>query len=343
METQGLVVSDSKMMTEPNEPTTEQANSMLFEMQDIGLAAFQMRTKANVTGENAETSYLSCNPNTLKYGLNTEAKELNIASGVSSGATVKTHDTKWLLEPVGATATNTAGTVYQHALKVKVSAMSDGYSYSTLCLPFNYTLPDGIIAQTGTTVPDESYAGSQHYHGTFELRDVEGSVKAGQPIIIKASTSAVTNGYIEVLLSADNPTVAVEDPVIKGVYLTQVLDKLQNDAQKVFILGSKNKIAQFRVNAQKGYDNVANNLFVNHNKLYMVLTNEQASALSSGKAIEVDFDLDSLPTDIDNVEQTEQQDNGDIYDLQGRRVEHINRPGIYIRNGKKFVVRRGQY
>ncbi len=343
METQGLVVSDSKMMAEPKTPTTEQTNSMLFQMQDIGLAAFQMRTKANVTGENAEKSYLSCNPSTLKYGLNAEAKELNIASGISSGATVKTHDTKWLLEPVGTTATNAAGNVYQHALKVKVSAMSDGYSYSTLCLPFNYTLSDGIIAQTGTTVPDESYAGSQHYHGTFKLEDVKGSVKAGQPIIIKASTSAVTNGYIEVLLSADNPTVAVEDPVIKGVYLTQVLDELQNDAQKVFILGSKNKIAQFRVNAQKGYDNVANNLFVNHNKLYMVLTNEQASALSSGKAIDVDFDLDSLPTDIDNVEQTEQQDNGDIYDLQGRRVEHINRPGIYIRNGKKFVVRRGQY
>lgn len=343
METQGLVVSDSKMMAEPNEPTTEQTESMLFQMQDIGLAAFQMRTKANVTGENAETSYLSCNPSTLKYGLNTEANELNIASGISSGNTVKTHDTKWLLEPVGTTATNTAGTVYQHALKVKVSAMSDGYSYSTLCLPFNYTLSDGIIAQTGTTVPDESYAGSQHYHGTFKLQDVKGSVKAGQPIIIKASTSAVTNGYIEVLLSADNPTVAEENHVIKGVYLTQVLDELDNDAQKVFILGSKNKIAQFRVNAQKDYDNVANNLFVNHNKLYMELTNEQASALSSGKAIEVDFDLDSLPTDIDNVEQTEQQDNGDIYDLQGRRVEHINRPGIYIRNGKKFVVRRGQY
>ncbi|MBO6217060.1 MAG: hypothetical protein J6N73_05365 [Prevotella sp.] len=343
METQGLVVSDSKMMAVPDEPTPEQTESMLFQMQDIGLGAFQMRTKANVNGENAEKSYLSCNPSTLKYGLNTGADELSVASGISSGNTVKTHDTKWLLEPVGTTATNAAGNVYQHALKVKVSAMSDGYSYSTLCLPFNYTLSDDIIAQTGTTVPDESYAGSQHYHGTFELQNVTGSVKAGQPIIIKASTSAVTNGYIEVLLSADNPTVAVEDPVIKGVYLTQVLDELDNDAQKVFILGPKNKIAQFRVNAQKDYNNVANNLFVNHNKLYMVLTNEQASALSSGKAIEVDFDLDSLPTDIDNVEQTEQQDNGDIYDLQGRRVEHINRPGIYIRNGKKFVVRRGQY
>ena len=150
METQGLVVSDSKMMAEPNEPTTEQTNSMLFQMQDIGLAAFQMRTKANVTGENAETSYLSCNPNTLKYGLNTEAKELNIASGISSGATVKTHDTKWLLEPVGATATNEAGTAYQHPLKLKLTNLGEDMFYATACFPFDVTMPAGAYAYSCT-------------------------------------------------------------------------------------------------------------------------------------------------------------------------------------------------
>ena len=348
-ETQGLVLNgaaDALTLIDMPEGSdlAEKNGTLYFQIQDIGQTAFQIRSKADATTTPNEGAYFGYSPSQenqrQKYLLHNDEAELSVYDGAHD---THIHSTKWLLEPVGATATNEAGVTYSRPLKVKVSAMSDGYSYSTLCLPFNYTLPDGIIAQTGTTVPDESYAGSQHYHGTFELKNVKGSVKAGQPIIIKASTSAVTNGYIEVLLSADNPTVAVEDPVIKGVYLTQVLDKLQNDAQKVFILGSKNKIAQFRVNAQKGYDNVANNLFVNHNKLYMVLTNEQASALSSGKAIEVDFDLDSLPTDIDNVEQTEQQDNGDIYDLQGRRVEHINRPGIYIRNGKKFVVRRGQY
>ena len=49
-------------------------------MQDIGLGAFQMRTKANTSGENAETSYLSCNPNVMKYGLNIEGNELNVGT-----------------------------------------------------------------------------------------------------------------------------------------------------------------------------------------------------------------------------------------------------------------------
>ena len=344
METQGLVVSDSKMMAEPDEPTTEQTESMLFQMQDIGLGAFQMRTKASATAATpVETAYLSCNPNTLKYGLNTEAKELNIASGVSSGATVKTHDTKWLLEPVGATATNEAGTAYQHTLKVKVSAMSDGYSYSTLCLPFSYTLADGIVAQKGEIKGGIVQENGPHFHGTFELSAVEGPVKANEPVVIKAPTSSVVGGSVEVVLS-NTTEYAEENAVIKGVNLTQVLDELDDSKKKVFTLGSNRGKPQFRVNAVKDYTNVANNLFVNHNKIFLVLTNEQADALARGLSVVVDYDIDEeITTSISETSTTGRNDEGTIYDLSGRKVTRITQPGVYIRNGKKFVVRRGQY
>jgi hypothetical protein len=345
LETQGLVVSDSKMMAVPDEPTTEQTESMLFQMQDIGQTAFQMRTKASATAATpVETAYLSCNPNKLKYGLNAEAKELNIASGVSSGATVKTHDTKWLLEPVGATATNEAGTAYQRPLKVKVSAMSDGYSYSTLCLPFNYTLGEGLKAQKGTITGGVTAENGPHFHGTFELRDVEGTVKAGEPVVIKALSTAVTGGYVEVLLANEAPTPAEENLLIKGVSLTQELDKLDDSKKKVFTLGSNRGKPQFRVNAVKDYTNVANNLFVNHNKIFLVLTNEQADALARGLSVVVDYDIDEeITTSISETSTTGRNDEGTIYDLSGRKVTRITQPGVYIRNGKKFVVRRGQY
>ena len=49
-------------------------------------------------------------------------------------------------------------------------------------------------------------------------------------------------------------------------------------------------------------------------------------------------------TGVDVVGNEEINKNNDtIYDIQGRKVEYISRPGIYIRNGKKFVVRKGQY
>ena len=34
-----------------------------------------------------------------------------------------------------------------------------------------------------------------------------------------------------------------------------------------------------------------------------------------------------------------QRADGKIYDLTGREVQNITRPGIYIRNGRKFVVK----
>jgi arabinan endo-1,5-alpha-L-arabinosidase len=36
---------------------------------------------------------------------------------------------------------------------------------------------------------------------------------------------------------------------------------------------------------------------------------------------------------MDNVEES----NSAIYDLQGRRISQPTRPGIYIRNGKKYI------
>jgi len=44
-------------------------------------------------------------------------------------------------------------------------------------------------------------------------------------------------------------------------------------------------------------------------------------------------------TGVEEMNMSEQQSNGYTYDLMGRRVNHSNlTPGVYIRNGKKFMV-----
>jgi hypothetical protein len=45
------------------------------------------------------------------------------------------------------------------------------------------------------------------------------------------------------------------------------------------------------------------------------------------------------PSAIHDVLQPATMNDTIIYDLQGRVVAHPTRPGIYIRNGKKFIVR----
>ena len=74
------------------------------------------------------------------------------------------------------------------------------------------------------------------------------------------------------------------------------------------------------------------------------LTLEPVEITSALLAVE----MHEAPTGADNVETgvecvTDMTDNqdGDIwYTLQGIRVERLSMPGIYIRNGRKTVVRR---
>ena len=46
-------------------------------------------------------------------------------------------------------------------------------------------------------------------------------------------------------------------------------------------------------------------------------------------------------TNTNSIESVEQENNGDgnIYDLQGRIISNPDKPGIYIKNGRKFIVR----
>lgn len=56
-----------------------------------------------------------------------------------------------------------------------------------------------------------------------------------------------------------------------------------------------------------------------------------------GSEIKVRFE-DEDATGIDDI-FTEENDNAPIYDLTGRKVNDTSKPGIYIKNGKKYIVR----
>lgn len=61
----------------------------------------------------------------------------------------------------------------------------------------------------------------------------------------------------------------------------------------------------------------------------------QLPASEAGKTVEMVFDT---LTGIEDVEAAQPQTDGAIYNLQGQRVVNPG-PGIYIQNGRKFVVR----
>jgi hypothetical protein len=181
------------------------------------------------------------------------------------------------------------------------------------------------------------------------MKPIEGGkVKANQPVIIKIATTSVTNGCVEINLDEEDPTPAEENMIIKGLYLTQEIELTQEDEnlkKKVFSFGGvANGNPKFMLNAVKDYTNAKNNLFMPHHKMYLLLTNDQIDAASKGLPIPVDYDIEEpVATGIKDATAQGSKQDGVIYDLLGRKVERITRPGVYIRNGKKFVVKKGEY
>ncbi|MDD5812828.1 MAG: hypothetical protein PUD32_01165, partial [Bacteroidales bacterium] len=70
------------------------------------------------------------------------------------------------------------------------------------------------------------------------------------------------------------------------------------------------------------------------NKAYYVY-NGNASA----KSLVFRFDDDNISTGISLPETIETTSDAVIYDLSGRRVAGTAKKGVYIRNGKKFIVK----
>lgn len=371
MKTQGLVVSDNKMIEEPAEET----NAMLFEAQNIGQTAFQMRTKASAIAETpAENTYLSCNPNVTKYGLNIAGNELNVYEGAHDA---RIHDTKWLLEPVGAAATNAAETTYQRPLKLKLTNVGEDMFYATVCFPFNVTMPAGAYAYSCTQSmirgeSSQSSTGTTNYKVNIGLVAGVGSVAemraennnrilpAGVPAIIyvdgwdaDGNGKKVTDPTMDInftpasssdiTLNAATLT-ALRNCPLKYQYLTQELPSTEvSDDDWVFVFSKSGNNVGFMRNTTKDYTNTANNKFVVHNRLYYIQPKSDAPsgriALNFVNALEVSDDPIST-----NIQELQNKDNGvgngdnTIYDLQGRKVTNVTRSGVYIVNGKKVVI-----
>ena len=72
------------------------------------------------------------------------------------------------------------------------------------------------------------------------------------------------------------------------------------------------------------------------NKAYLTYSNPSQSASTAVRMVIGG----NTPTDITHLMPQEDVDEqAPIYDLSGRRVQHTVKGGLYIRNGRKFIVR----
>ena len=202
--------------------------------------------------------------------------------------------------------------------------MKEGTTWATLCLPFEVSL-DGknfrafkLLSANETT-------------NTVELEEIETSIAAGTPVIIKMNEGQTKLNFSVADKEIAHEVVSAADGnyQLQGIYTQKVFDK-EADNNCYIVKGNK------LMNPAKLLENT-NNKAVGSKpfRAYMI---DNSSAPSAGaKMFSIGFDDDST-TAIDTL-NTIANDKAEYYDLQGKRLNEPQK-GINIvkRGGKTMKV-----
>lgn len=243
------------------------------------------------------------------------------------------------------------------SFKLKVNDNGDGYCYSSFYAPYDVDITtEGAVAFIGKLERENSnkgktIEGTSYIEASYKLRcnsvnDYTGKtqryVPAGTPVLVRIPAGSEKEDgdgtlYIQMSLPETAPSEAVPSSAnsLQGVYLTQKLEGINGT---VYVFGKSSTYGPgFFKNSGKIEDMVKDNHNVNHNKMYYVTPSTQSRQYLLD-LFEVEEET-GIVTNVSGFYDTPKRNDGIYYDLQGRRIENPNRPGVYIVNGKKVVIK----
>ena len=204
--------------------------------------------------------------------------------------------------------------------------LKEGTTWATLCLPFEVSLDGKNFRAFKLLSADDAKE-------TVELEEIETSIEAGTPVIIKMNEGAKSLSF-----SVENTAIAKDVQTSKtdnsnyqlqGLYTQKVFSK---DADNNCYIVKGNKLMNPAMLLEKTkVQKVASKPF----RAYMV---DNSSAPTAGaKMFSIGFDNDGT-TAIDTI-NTIANDKAEYYDLQGKRLNEPQK-GINIvkRGGKTMKV-----
>lgn len=180
-------------------------------------------------------------------------------------------------------------------------------NYATYYLPFAAKAPEGVTAYAGTI-----------NNGNVQLTEyANGVIPANKGVVLVSDTKTTATFTL-----ADASDVTEQANELTGVLTETGLSSVENSDQ-VRIFSKKDNVAGF-------YKPNSNITSLAANKAYiMAPTNEGALVLNfAGGEV----------TGINQATINATEANAPIYDLTGRRVAKAVK-GIYVKNGKKFIVK----
>ena len=199
--------------------------------------------------------------------------------------------------------------------------------WNTICLPFDLTskqIPTVFGEGVKVAQLDDTSTGT-----TLKFVDMTNTgIEASVPYLIKPTIDAPADGYkfegVEITEAAVNPT---KVQTAGGLYFNGVYNMVDATTEvasgyNAAFLGKGNTVFGAKQGTNmKGF------------RAYFAIPN-------SVKASELRVVIDGTATSIKNINSEVVESNAPVYNLQGQRVDGNNlTPGIYVKAGKKFVVK----
>ena len=203
-------------------------------------------------------------------------------------------------------------------------SMKTGTTWATLCLPFEVSLDGRNFRAFKLLSADEAT-------NTIELEEIETSVAAGTPVIIK-----MTNGATALNFSEANMPIAKEVQTSKtvdgnyqlqGLYTQKMFNKTA-DNNCYIVKGNK------LMNPAKLLQNT-NNETVGSKPFRAYMVDNSTAPAAGAKMFCIGFDNDGT-TAIDNL-NTIADDNAVYYDLQGHRLNAPQKGINIVKRGNKTM------
>ena len=205
-------------------------------------------------------------------------------------------------------------------------------TWNTICLPF-VPSSDQVIEIFGEGAKFAQF--SSVSNGVMQFTSVAGSLVAGRPYLVLPTKSQTASSPIKLTdvtieAAAKNAGhVTIEGYTFQGIYRPTPFPK--EIWPKIRFVAAGNKLK---------YPNTENPNNTNESTPLKALRAYFILPDASNGAKDYFYEVDSfVPTSIANI-QIEGDGDGAIYNIGGQRVEGKSLPkGIYIRDGKKFVVK----
>lgn len=199
--------------------------------------------------------------------------------------------------------------------------------WNTICLPFDVTM-DNAKAAFGDNVKIVELDTDAAVDANVLSFKPSTEIVAATPYLIKPSTVADEYTFENVDITNNEAGYSMTDNAdvaFKGIYnmvdITKDVVAAKFGGYYAAFLGDGNKIYKAGTGMTKGF------------RAYFAIPN--GAAASALRVV-----IDGTATSIKNIDSEVVESNAPVYNLQGQRVDGNNlTPGIYVKAGKKFVVK----